>query len=418
MTVRGPGPVIPAIAAGRRSHRAGRTIHIANLSQPSRVWPQPDALRPKEHFRTRFRLADGTTVIKIGERKVLFSESRQKLFELNDAAACLASRLGGGATYANLLEDLVCKGLDRAVAAPGIRDMLQAWSKEGLAVADLSFPIGGQDFGQSIAISGTKVWLRYRTPELSTRIAPAFQHLENGPSASATTYDVVNCGGFTLVSRNRQPAAIMAARNAAPALKALLTEEVLEASEAFTALHAACLLDRQRAMLLCGSPGAGKSTLTIALDAAGFAYGGDDITLMDHSGLVRGVPFPLTAKSGSWPLVQGFRPDLGRTRIHRRLDGKRVRYLPPTEPARPDWTPVRWVIRLRRKGGSSATLKPREPADALADLLGEAYSKSGGTTVENLRMLIGVVSTARCHELIYSDLNDAVRALERLCADA
>jgi hypothetical protein len=219
------------------------------------VSPQPSASPPQGPFQASFRLADGTTVIKIGERRALFSESRQKLFELNDAAACLACRLDQGATYAMLLDDLVGKGLDRAVAAPALRDTLQAWSKEGLAVADLSFPIGGHDLGQSIAISGTKAWLGYRMPELSARIAPTFQHLENGSSASATTYDVADCGGFTLVSRNRQPAAIMAARNAAPALKALLTEEVLQVSGTFTALHAACLVDRQRAMLLCGSGG-------------------------------------------------------------------------------------------------------------------------------------------------------------------
>lgn len=365
-----------------------------------------------------YRLADLTELHQVDGRWILFSERRQKLFELNDAAACLACRLSDGATYESLLDDLLREGLDHANAAAGIREMLMAWSKEDLAVADCSFTSDPYEDWQSIELAGLTTSVSYGTRQLSAKIAPSFQHLQADLRPGSTAYELVSCGDFALISRNREPAAIMAAQQAAPTLKTFLTEDILHAWKGFTALHAACLAHKQHALLLCGSPGAGKSTLSVALEATGFAYGGDDITLMDHSGLVRGVDFAFTAKERSWQLLREFRSDLRDHQIHRRLDGKRVRYLPPLYPGLSDWMPVRWIIRLRRRSGVPSTLIRRGRVDALSDLLGEAYSKSGRTRVEDLHMLLDVLSDVQCYELQYSDLNEAVRALGRMCADA
>jgi energy-coupling factor transporter ATP-binding protein EcfA2 len=365
-----------------------------------------------------FRLADRTEVLRVDGRRILFSEQRQKLFELNDAAACLALRLADGATYAQLLDGLLEGGLDRAQAVAGIRDMLVAWSTQGLAVAEWPFAADGGDDRQSIVVADLATSLHYAGRDLSARIAPVFEHLRAAPQPGGTTYHLADSNDFTLISRNRAPAAIMPARQAAPALKALLTADILDASPMFTALHAACLVRDGRALLLCGSPGAGKSTLAAALEVAGFAYGGDDITLMDHGGMVRGVDFALTAKAGSWRLLRESRPDLRRHRIHDRPDGKRVRYLPPVHPGRPDWMPVGWIIRLCRQSEGPAALVRRGRIDALTDLLGEAYSKSGRTSAADIRMLLDLLARAPCHELHYTRLDEAASALGHLCADA
>jgi hypothetical protein len=44
-----------------------------------------------------FRLSEGTTLLTVGDRSMLFSRDSEKLFELNDTAAPLASILEGGA---------------------------------------------------------------------------------------------------------------------------------------------------------------------------------------------------------------------------------------------------------------------------------------------------------------------------------
>ena len=59
-----------------------------------------------------------------------------------------------------------------------------------------------------------------------------------------------------------------------------------------------------------------------------------------------------------------------------------------------------------------------DPADALVALIREAYSSRGGASAADIRMLVDLVSGAECHTLVYSELDEAVRTLAGLCADA
>ena len=353
----------------------------------------------------------------MGGRKLLFSELRQQMFELNDTAAYLACRLEEGISHDALIDDLCRGGEDREAMAAAIKPMLLAWSREGIAVADLA-PADGADWpGQSIAMAGTEARLRYATPRLAAALTPLFAHLETPPSRRATIYYAAASPDFAFIGRVGEPARIVTHGQMAPAFKALLVAGLLNETTAFTALHSACLVSHGKALLLCGSPGAGKSTLAAALDAAGFEYDGDDITLLDRSGRVQGVPFAFTAKAGSWPLITRFRPEIRSLAIHQRFDERRVRYLPAANPAEAGWKPLGWIIKLRREAGAPAALHPRNPADALSDLMEEAWSRSGHSKVADMHMLVGIVSNALCHELVYSDLDDAVGLLKRICRD-
>jgi hypothetical protein len=372
---------------------------------------------PPQGAAERFRLADRTALLFTGDRKALFSEDRQKLFELNASAAYIACRLEDGISHTDLLQDLVRQGFGHAAAEEAIKALLLNWSIEGLAVADLCHGRSPAWRMQDIAIGGISACLAYQDAELFQTIAPAFAHLETAPSAHPIRYHIAQRAPFAFISREQGPAAIVTPLQAAPALKSLLVSDVLDTAEGIAALHTACLIHKGRALLLSGSPGAGKSTLTIALEAAGFAYQGDDIALLERSGKVQGVAFAATAKTGSWPLIRNLRVDVDDVRIHHRPDGKRVRYLPPARKAGTQAHPMGWVIRLNRRPGASARLAPLQPFDTLSDLLGEAYSRSGGTSTEDLDVLLRAVTDARCHELVYSDLTQAVDVIQRMCAD-
>jgi energy-coupling factor transporter ATP-binding protein EcfA2 len=202
-------------------------------------------------------------------------------------------------------------------------------------------------------------------------------------------------------------------------VKGLLVEEILSASPPSIALHTACMALRGGALLLSGAPGAGKSTLATALSHAGVGYAGDDITLLHPDGLVQGVPFAASVKRGAWPLLRRSFPQLTALPTHVRLDGLPVRYLPvPTARSHAGWLKVDRIVHLRRTPDARAQLLEREPAVALTWLMGEAHSSSGPAKLEDLRVFIGVVQQARRHELIYSDLDDAVRTLIAACADS
>lgn len=360
-----------------------------------------------------FRLADDAVLAFMGDRNVIFSERQQKIYELNDAAAYLACRLERGASYSELYEDLVDNGLEPAAATTTIRKWLPAWSRSDIAGAEIVPSSEHCWRGYSISAGPVDFTLFHDDPDLFEAMIRSFSHLVSRRRDGATDYRISRCEDFVLISRNGRMASIVTPEQTVPALKALFVNDILEAAHPSIALHAACLVRRDRALLLCGSPGAGKSTLTLALLSAGFEYGADDVTLVNPSGRVQGMPFAPAMKMGATRLI----PDLKELPVHQRLDGRRLRYWPIERRPRRDWTSVRWLIKLQRRNGMPATLVRRDPVDALADIMKEAWSKSRRTSVGNFRMLKDALANARCHELFYSDLDEAVQLLKRLCRD-
>jgi hypothetical protein len=363
------------------------------------------------------RLADDAALISIGGREAVFSGKRQRLFELNETAAWLARRLQAGTSWPALRDDLANHGLQPLVAESYARDSLLMWSREGIAVATCARMEGLEAEHQAIEIAGLRRKLCYGSHALMKRIAPVFEHLETEGDADAPGYEILERGNLAFVGRRGRSMLIVTPLQVAPALKGLLVEEILGAPQAPVALHTACLSSNGGMLLLAGAPGAGKSTLTVALMSAGFGYGGDDIALVDHAGRVEGMRFAPAIKTGAWRLISNFRADLSSAPIHHRLDGKRIRFLSPGNGSG-DAVPVRWIISLERRESASAVLVQEDPVDALAALTRDAYSSRGAASSEDIRMLVQLVSRAQCYRLVYSELNEAVRTLAGLCANA
>lgn len=350
-------------------------------------------------------------------RQLLFSGVQQQLFELNETAAILARSLGDEnhpRDLAALIATLEGLGFQHTDAADAVRSMLCAWSLAG--VVDFDFPQGlSFPIAQQLALGPERVDLHYDGSEAAALVAPSFAHLASEALPARRSWRLAMHEGLILIGREGRRNIALQPRQAAPALKAWLLEDLLHDSDDFTALHAACLVHDGKALLLLGSPGAGKSTLAARLDSAGFGFGGDDLCFLGHDGRVRGVPFALTAKPGAWPLLQPVRPDLPDLPVHLRLDGKLVRYLPPLAPGIDRPMPIGWTILLRRDDDSMTALVERDTAAALTDLLGEAFSGRNRTRLADLHMVLGALGAARSFELRYSSLDEAAAALCRLC---
>lgn len=362
-----------------------------------------------------FRLAEGTAIVQLGDRTAAFSEREQTLFALNDSAALLGSMLRGGCSFEGLVNGIVERGFDPAQAAATVHSFLLHWSQSGLAVADPPSPATEPALVQHIRVGDRSMRLAYDAA-LAARVAPTFDHLRAECAGPCTDYSLWTEVGLAFVGRNG-PAAIVTPRQAAPVLKASLTEAVLAATGEQIALHAACVTRGGRALLLSGPPGAGKTTLALALATTGFDYQGDDIAILRRDGTVSGVPFAPAVKAGAWGLVGAFRPDLCTTMVHERLDGKRVRYLPPPGGAKTQPLPLGWLIRLDRGGDGPASLAPLHPADALADLIAGAYSAARTLSVPLLEALVGAMTGARLNTLRYARADDAAKTLRLLCGD-
>jgi hypothetical protein len=383
-------------------------------ARPATALPASAQAAPDELV---FRLAPGAVFSLLGERKMLFAQRQQKIFELNDIAAYLACRLAEGCRITDLANALVERGIGAEAAAGFIRHFFLTLSEPRLLRATPPCAAGAPVHVQHLEIAGAAVMLCYHDARLAERVAPIFAHLAIGPKAIRTRHDLYRAGDFVLIrSGGEEEAVVFAARQAAPALKGLLTDAILASAADGIVMHAACLgTGRGEGLLLLGAPGAGKSTLSLGLLRRGFSYGGDDIALLQPDGGVQGAPFALTLKAGSWKLAQMLAPGFAKGPIHRRLDRKRVRYLSPAPGAVAGRITPRWVILLRRRKDGPASLRPAEPALALSEILGEACSSDQRLSKAQFTTLARYLNGAQVHELAYSDLDGAADALTRLC---
>ena len=178
-------------------------------------------------------------------------------------------------------------------------------------------------------------------------------------------------------------------------------------------LHAAAVSGPGGAALLCGFSGAGKSTLTGYLLASGLGLVTDDYAPIEAgSGLVWPVPFGLSVKEGSWPLLAPHFPDLARTPVVRTRQ-RRQRYVPPPRAtAAPQ--PVRCLVFPLYQPGAGMDLTALRPGEAL-----ELCARSGGwyeSSPARLAELVGWLGDKPAYALSYGDTAAAVAAVRCLLA--
>jgi len=233
--------------------------------------------------------------------------------------------------------------------------------------------------------------------------------------------DLVEDGSGWLILREGSVHARCSLREqVVPLIKTSLVEIALERSGDFGAVHAAAVVRNGCCLLLAGSSGAGKSTITAALVAAGFELMGDDTTVLARETLdARPVPFAICLKEGSWDLLASRFPELEDRPIHHRLDGKKVRYLPPLRGcawAKPRARyPVRGLVFLNRVPEAQSAIVPLRRADALRRLIAEFCPLGEGLTKAKLDALVAWISRTPAFELRYSPLDDGVEQLAKLC---
>jgi hypothetical protein len=236
-----------------------------------------------------------------------------------------------------------------------------------------------------------------------------FGHLQDsGEGVDAASYDVIGEDGEDYVFCSAGPVGLRARNATMPMLKALLTEAYCSSLPDGFITHGALISRAGKRVLLTGAPGAGKTTLTLALCANGFAYGGDDIVRITDEGDAEGVPFAAAVKSGAWTLIGNYVPAISTLTTHERPDGQLARYVAPSNRDLEGPRPIDVVLLLSRERGATARIDPVTPLDAMCGILESGYSERKHLTVHVADALARRLSNARCGRLVYEDLGQAV----------
>ncbi len=371
-------------------------------STPPEVARDLFSLRPVSE--ASFALLDG--------RPVLFSEPAQKIYELNQIAAYIWCCLLDHKLPAAICEDLTKFGFEGATATNCLRNALRNWFNLGLLEPDW-----GSIETHSFCANVGKLTINVQTSSerLIKLLRPLFSQKSQVIGTPEHTFEIVEIDGLVGIFHNKTCVVRCTVNELTPTLKFHITEQILLRSFPDVAFHAACLLSGKKGVLVSGRPGAGKTTLALHLMEAGFAYAADDIVLMEPDGRARGVLFAPALKPGAWTMIRKLRPDLGKSAVHIRPDGKRVRYLNVPCTASNASVAVGWIIFIKRAPNIPAKFTPLGQAETISRLIQASYSPSGKLTAQTFHAMKRTLAGARSFELRYSNAAQARDAIVDLC---
>ncbi len=215
----------------------------------------------------------------------------------------------------------------------------------------------------------------------------------------------------------RAPHEDMPAGQALPVLEWGINLVIALRYHCYLMLHAAVLERGGRALLLPAWPGHGKTTLCAALAHRGWRL------FSDEFGLVRPgtrelvpIPRPMPLKNASIDVIRRFAPQafLGPT-IPGTRKGTIAHVRPPGGSiARAQETaPAAWLVYPRWEAGAALDFEEIPRSEAFMQLVTNAFNyemlgEAGFTTARDL------VDGTRCFRLVYSELDEAVAALNSL----
>ncbi len=213
------------------------------------------------------------------------------------------------------------------------------------------------------------------------------------------------------------PFAPYTVEHAFPALEWGINWCIATRSHHLLMLHSAVVERNGQAILFPASPGDGKSTLCTALIHSGWRLLSDEFGLVrPEDGALLPVPRLIPLKNESIDVIRRFRPQaiIGPSFLGTRK-GTVAHVRPPAdsirraqEPARP-----RWFVFPRWVAHAPLTLEPIAKSQAFLMIATNAFNYE---TLDEIafRLVTDMVRSCDCFSLSYSDLDEALAALDDL----
>ena len=386
-------------------------------------------------------LRPGLAAFSLDDGLVVFSEESQSLIGLNRSAAFIFAKLQEGVAPGDLAAVLAAEGLANGSEADAwVRTTLTAFGSQGLlkdseppaaplpemndraeqdrATMPPLAPFTPQAEGR-YSLLGTHAVIRYGHPAQKRMVDAVIGHFASRDELPTLTIDVTAemlenghlSSGIYCDGKPERRAAKLSALG--PLIKAALWASAINAFDFILDLHAGVVGEGGRCVLLPAAAGSGKSSLTAALTHAGLGYYSDEVALVERSSFrVFPVPLAVCVKSTGWELMSRFFSELPTLPIHRRNDGKLVRYVPPgaiqNEPAQ-----VSHIFFPLYCKDAPTQMIPVPRSDALARLMEQCLALRLRLDRDNVQKLVDWMGGIDCYALTFSSLDEAVDLVQR-----
>jgi hypothetical protein len=189
----------------------------------------------------------------------------------------------------------------------------------------------------------------------------------------------------------------------------LLVSEALKLWTHAVHVHAGLVGTRDRAALLIGRSGIGKSTTTMALGLAGLDVYTDDVALIERGTFqALSVPRPIKLDRKSRAMLQKRGLEIPRRhRLNESIDRTILPGLPPAEGPAPR---LASAIFFAENRGERPSFRPITSAEAVMRLIQQSATEhfdQGGPSEGAL----SIVNNVPCYELVAADLDQTVQAI-------
>jgi hypothetical protein len=194
-----------------------------------------------------------------------------------------------------------------------------------------------------------------------------------------------------------------------------LVELALDRAAGSAAIHAAAVARGDRAVLLPGRSGVGKSTLAAGCVLNGWKHVADDTVVLDSAGQLKPLPLPLSLKREVWTVLPRAGADIESAAWHERADGLHVRYLAaPRRALGPCILAV--IVAPQWRRGAAPSLRRLKTRAAFEALLPQYYPLANPFTAATIGEVAALVEGVPCFALTYDAVADGIELLERTLA--
>jgi Coenzyme PQQ synthesis protein D (PqqD) len=360
----------------------------------------------------------------------LHRKGSHRLWVLNTSSAvlwCLLEEHGDTAALVSAYAAHFKVSLDQS--REDVKRCLQHFAVSGLLGSDRAMPMQSDPLpvkasstspfasGFSYAMADSAWQISCANPDLTKKTLACFSHLASDAIETDLQFSLEESAtGWTLSSRDRLIQTGLGEDQWLPWLMADLFQALCAKQADRLLLHAAVLVRDGLALLLPAAARSGKSTLSMALSAAGWKVYSDELAPVDPATLQVGpFPLPVGIKHRSVAALSPWFPGLGEIPAHRRADGQLVRYLGGAElalaPRRAAPVDIQWLIFPRYDPASKTTLRQLEPLAAL-ELLAATGSSQRPLRECDIEALLQLAGERDSFLLEYADLQAAVRLVD------